>query len=200
MTSLSTLTVKHRLAIAAALAALMAATRFHHFGSAISLPDASLAVFFLAGFYLRSAWFLPLLLAAAALDYLAVNVGGVSDWCITPAYAFLLPAYASLWLGGRWYVRQYRPLWRTLVLLSGVLLVSVSLAFSISNVGFYLFSGHFEEMSWFEYATRVARYYPSYLIGAFIYVAFAAGLHALFVALGTSAADRPPISPSSPPG
>ena len=40
------------IAIFAALAALMAATRFNHFGSAVSLPDASYAVFFLGGLYL----------------------------------------------------------------------------------------------------------------------------------------------------
>lgn len=43
------------------LAALMALTRYGHFGSAVSLPDASLAVFFLAGFYLP-AWVFPALL------------------------------------------------------------------------------------------------------------------------------------------
>jgi hypothetical protein len=43
------------LASASALAALRAATRFHHFGSAMYLPDASLAVFFLGGLYLRRA-------------------------------------------------------------------------------------------------------------------------------------------------
>ncbi len=35
------------------LAALMAATRVHHFAS---IPDASWAVFFAAGFYLRTQW------------------------------------------------------------------------------------------------------------------------------------------------
>ena len=40
------------IAIFISLAALMAATRFNHFGSAVSLPDASYAVFFLCGLYL----------------------------------------------------------------------------------------------------------------------------------------------------
>ena len=84
------------LVIALLLAAVMAATRFHHFGSAISLPDASLAIFFLAGFYLRSPLLFAGFLAEAALvDYLAITYGGVSDWCISPAYVFLIPTYAS---------------------------------------------------------------------------------------------------------
>src|SRR5690554_3136356 len=44
------------------LAVLMAATRSHHFASVTHLPDASWAVFFLAGFYLRPLWVFPALL------------------------------------------------------------------------------------------------------------------------------------------
>jgi len=96
------------IAIFAALAALMAATRFNHFGSAVSLPDASYAVFFLGGLYLtRSASmsvaaFIALILEAGWIDYYATSVQGVADWCMSPAYWFLIPTYASLWLVGRW--------------------------------------------------------------------------------------------------
>lgn len=40
---------------ALALMGLMLATRFHHFGDTISLPDASLAALFFAGMWVR-AW------------------------------------------------------------------------------------------------------------------------------------------------
>lgn len=199
MTPATTHHLKHTLIIGAAVAALMAATRFHHFGSAAYLPDASLAVFFLAGFYLRSAWALPLLLLeAAAIDYLAISVGGVSDWCITPAYALLVPTYASLWLGGRWYAHLYRPVGRTLLTLGGVLLLTASAAFLISNWGFYFFSGRFGDMNWLEYAGQIARYFPLYVGGAFLYVALAATLHALSLALGATGLDRRPAEPRKP--
>jgi hypothetical protein len=199
MTPATTLNLKHTLIIGAALAVLMAATRFHHFGFATYLPDASLAVFFLAGFYLRGAWLLPLLLAeAAAIDYLAISVGGVSDWCITPAYAFLLPTYASMWLGGRWYARLYRPDWRTLFALGGVLLLAASVAFLISNWGFYFFSGRFGKMGWIEYSGQIARYFPHYLGGALLYVAAAAGLHALFISIGGARTARSRARPRKP--
>lgn len=199
MTPATTLNLKHTLIIGAAVAALMAATRFHHFGSAAYLPDASLAVFFLAGFYLRTAWALPLLLLeAAAIDYLAISVGGVSDWCITPAYALLVPTYASLWLGGRWYAHLYRPVGRTLLTLGGVLLLTASVAFLISNWGFYFFSGRFGEMNWLEYADQITRYFPLYVGGAFLYVALAAALHALSLALGATRLDRRPAEPRKP--
>jgi hypothetical protein len=93
---------KRTLAITSVLATLMLATRYHNFGSALHLPDASLAMFFLAGFYLRPAWLFPFyLLEAGLIYYLVIMLGGVSDWCVTPAYGFLIPTYACLWYGGR---------------------------------------------------------------------------------------------------
>jgi hypothetical protein len=35
------------------------------------------------------------------LVLIAIMLGGVSDWCVTPAYGFLIPTYACLWYGGR---------------------------------------------------------------------------------------------------
>jgi hypothetical protein len=180
------------LSIGLALALLMAATRFHHFGSATHLPDASLAVFFLAGLYLRRpALFACFLAEAALIDYLAVVFGGVSDWCATPAYAFLVPAYACLWYAGVWYARRSRFEWRTLLPLLGALLPGVTAAFLISNGSFYLLSGYFSGMGWLEYGARVAKYYPPYLSGALVYVALAACVHVLVAAVaGGSSSQR----------
>ncbi|OFW27046.1 MAG: hypothetical protein A3H97_10735 [Acidobacteria bacterium RIFCSPLOWO2_02_FULL_65_29] len=171
------------LLIGLALALLMAATRFHHFGSATHLPDASLAVFFLGGVYLRRAGIFAGYLAGAALiDYLAIAYGGASGWCVTPAYAFLVPTYACTWYAGVWYARRSRPDWRTFGPLLGALLAGVSAAFLVSDSSFYLLSGYFSEMSGTEYATRVAKYYPPFLSGALLYVALAALVHALLAA------------------
>jgi hypothetical protein len=186
---------KQLFAIALVLSMAMAATRFHHFGSAVSPPDASLAVFFLAGFYLRPIFFFPVFLAEAGLLDVAAISGGVSGWCVTPAYAFLIPTYASLWLGGRWYARRHHETWKTMVPLAFALFVGTSVAFLISNGSFYLLSGYFGKMSLNEYAARVAKYYPPYVAIAFFYVTLSAALHALVVAIGAfkpgpSAGDR----------
>ena len=77
------------------LIALMVATRFHHFGDVLHLPDASLAVFFFAGFYPKKMFFAFLLALAALIDYLAIE-NGTSGWCVTPAYVFLIPTYAVM--------------------------------------------------------------------------------------------------------
>lgn len=166
--------------IALLLALLMVATRFHHFGSATHLPDASLAVFFVGGFYLRRPALFGCYVAQAALiDYLAIALGGVSDWCVTPAYAFLIPTYASLWFGGVWYAQRHRMEWRMLAPFFGAVLLGVSAAFLISNASFYLLSGYFPAMSWAEYASRVAKYFPPYASAAVAYIVLAAALHVL---------------------
>ena len=173
---------KYQLAIAVALAALMATTRFHHFGSAISLPDASQAIFFLAGFYLKPVFFLAFLVEAALIDYAAIS-NGVSGWCVTPAYPFLIATYASLWVAGRWYARRYHHVWGTLVPLASALLIGTSVAFLISNSSFYLLSGYFADMSLSGYAARVVQYFPPYVIHTFAYVMLAAFAHGLIAAV-----------------
>jgi uncharacterized membrane protein len=162
------------------LISLMAATRSPHFGSAMSLPDASLAAFFLAGLYLRSHWILALLLVEAGLlDYLVITYGGVSSWCVSPAYVFLIPSYAAMWWAGQWCSRFDRFSKGMLLAFAGTLPAATALAFLIANGSFYLFSGRFPEMNWVEYATGVAQYYPLYLISTLLYLGAALGLHVL---------------------
>lgn len=163
----------------------MAITRSHHFGSIVNLPDASLAIFFLAGFYLRSPLvLLGLLCEALLIDYVVTTYAGVSDWCITPAYYFLVPAYAAIWFAGRWYATRYRQSWMTLIPLVAALAAGILLAFAISNLGFYLFSGRTPGMEGLEYTLRVTKYLPSYATSTFVYVAVAALVHPLTTAWG----------------
>lgn len=165
-----------QIGIYTALALLMAATRYNHFGTAVTLADASLAVFFMAGFYFartnRAALlaFILLLLEAGAIDYYATTYQGVSDWCFSPAYWFLIPTYATLWLGGRWFAARQRNDWASLAKLAGVAWASTTIAFLISNASFYLMSGKFAGMSAGEYAASVAQYYPSYLGSCLMYL------------------------------
>lgn len=180
------LDVKQTIWIFGALAALMLVTRHNHFGSAVSLPDASLAVFFLAGFVFPSVSrlallaFAFLLLEAGSIDYYATQIQGVSDWCITPAYWFLIPTYASLWLGGAWLAPRQQSSWRGLAVFAGVAWLASTAAFVISNASFFWFSGRVTGTSTFEYASGVAQYYLPYLAGSFGYLAVAALVYALF--------------------
>ncbi len=174
--------------IAAALVLLMAATRYNHFGSALSLPDASYAVFFLGGLFLgRVRGALPvlalLLLEAALVDFYAINYSGVSGWCVTSAYSFLVFAYGALWFVGRWYAPRHD---LSLKGFSGLLAVSVaavSAAFVIANVSFYLLAGYFDSMSVAEYVSSVTQYYGSYVAVAVLYIGIAVSGQLFFALL-----------------
>ncbi|HEY0199752.1 MAG TPA: hypothetical protein VGC19_14645 [Rhodanobacter sp.] len=143
-------TQTRRLGILIALALVMAATRIHLSLLHHSVQDASWAVFFLAGFWLRGAgrrayWAFALLMAEAVLlDYLVISHQGIDFWshyCVSVAYWFLIPSYFSLWLGGRWLARHASGLdVRTLGLASAALLVSVTACYVISNGSFYWLS------------------------------------------------------------
>ncbi len=153
-----------------ALIGLMLATRFHHFGDAISLPDASLAVFFFAGFWVGGwKFFVVLLIGAGLIDYVAISQFSVSDYCVSPAYVFLIPTYACLWLAGN-YCAKYNTLKLSeLMLQFAILFISTSAAFAISNGSFYLLSGKFPDLNWLEYSNRVSQYYPSYVSYTLVY-------------------------------
>jgi hypothetical protein len=165
--------------IFAGLALLMLITRGSHFGSSFAMPDATLAIFLITGFlqprysFLSLLAFVFLLLEAGGIDYYAINVAGVSDYCISPAYWFLIPTYASMWFGGRWLATRQQNFRFTLVLFGGVSMFSASIAFLISNGSFYLFSGRFSNISVTEYFTRVAQYYLPYIGGSMMYLMLA---------------------------
>ena len=120
------LSPRAQLAIGLALALLLAMTRGQHFAT-VNLPSASWAVFFLAGALLRPRWLFPaLFIEASLLDFAAVQWAGVSDWCLSPAYWMLLPAYGSLWLGGRLYAGWQREHPSSLALLMATVKLWVS--------------------------------------------------------------------------
>jgi hypothetical protein len=185
-----TLPNRNQLIIGTGLALLIVATRGQHFATLNSLPGASWAVFFLAGVYLRPVWALPAMLALVwGVDFfphlqsgasLTEIVGGGEAFCLTPAYVFLLPAYSALWFAGRWYARQYRFEWRTLLPLTAAAFAGAASCELFSSGGFYFFSGRFAEPGFAEFGARLVKYFPSSLQSVAFYVGIAAVVHALF--------------------
>lgn len=168
-----------------ALIGLMLATRFHHFGSAISLPDASLAIFFMAGLWFGGfRLFAVLLVEAALIDYVAITQMGVSDYCISAGYVFLIPAYAALFFAGRAAARFKSMKAQDMLVQLGLLAGATSIAFLISNGSFYLLSDRFEDLTWTQYFGRVAQYYSPYLTGTLVYSVVIIGAVKLIAALG----------------
>jgi hypothetical protein len=169
----------HTLATGAALALLMAITRGQHFASVDALPSASWAVFFLAGALLPSHWsFAAFFAFATALDISGLAAGTVADWCMSPAYWVMLPAYAALWFGGRVYAGMHRDAWRTVPRLALVLIATAVVAYAISKGGFYVLSGHYPDGTLAGFLARVPQYFPASLGTLAGYAALGLGLHA----------------------
>lgn len=166
-----------------ALAGLMAATRGQYFAPlGHHLPDASVAVFLLGGFYLRRLYAFSLLFAlAVAIDILAVGWGGVSGFCITPAYGMLLPAYGAAWLLGLWYSRHHRDSTSTIPLLVATVLAAGVVTEALASGGFYLLSGRFDDPSLVGLGHSLVSYLPEALAALLLYIGLAASAHLMLV-------------------
>jgi hypothetical protein len=171
--------------IGAALAVLMVVTRSHHWATPEALPDASWAVFFAAGFFLRPLAALPALCALAALvDWAALAVGGVSSFCLTPAYAMLVPAYTALWLGGRWLARGERDGGATLARLAVAVVLSALAGELFSSGGFYFLGDRAGNPSVSGFLAGELGYFPPMLGAMAFYVAPIAIARAALRSLG----------------
>ncbi len=165
------------------LMAALITSRGHHFDVLFHLPDATLAVFFLAGLYLRSPWFLGgFFMAAGLTDYLVIQ-GGVSSFCVTQGYVLLIPTYLSMWIGGRWFQKVMGETMVSLGYLAGIFSVATFTAFLLSSGGFYLLSGYFPHPSFLEFAGRIVKYFPGYIAYTGLYVVLSVPAHILAMRL-----------------
>jgi hypothetical protein len=166
---------------ALSLAVLMAATRIHHFGVGTIAPDASTAVFFLAGLVLASPlWFVAFSLLAVALDAVAIGIVGVADACMSVGYWLLFAGYFALWCAGRLGRHIAKVDLAGAGRLAALAVIGVVAFFVLSNLGYFFGGGFDESMGAAEYIRRVSRYFPAYLISTLVYVA--AGVAAIGVA------------------
>lgn len=199
-TSTASAALRMHVAAFVALAALMTATRVHHFGTALHLPDASMAVFFLGGLALRGAgrgWrahlpFLSLAALAGVVDWASITYAGVSDFCVTVAYSFLLPAYAVLWYGGRWAAGRFGTDADGFAGRAAVALGSATGSFLISNGAFYWLGGRYPDPNVAQYLERVWQWGPLFVRTTMTYVLVALVLHALAIAFTRSGLARRP--------
>ena len=180
--------------IFAVLALALAATRVHHFAA---VPDASWAVFFLGGVYLRAQarWAFPVLMGLAiAVDAAVIAGQGLSFWthyCVSPAYWCLLGAYFVLWTGGAWAAR--RPL--RLELATGgrvalAVIASAAVCQLIAQGSFYWISASVAEPTLAGWWKNYSDWLPAYMGTMALYVAIAAVVHAVALQLAPTAALR----------
>jgi len=178
--------------VLALLALLMVATRVNHW---TPIPDASWAVFFIGGFYLRqwTRWAFPALMAlAVAVDYAVITRQGISFWdhyCVSAAYWFLVPAYFSMWAGGLWVARNYKRSWGTLGLTVVALLASTAVCQLLSQGSFYWLSASVAEKTVAGWAANYFQWLLPYLQTTATYVGIAAVVQAIAASAAKSKAS-----------
>ncbi|MDR6991278.1 hypothetical protein [Luteimonas sp. 3794] len=172
-----------RATIFALLAALMAATRLHHFAA---IPDASWAVFFIGGFYLASwqRWAFPaLMVLAVAVDWFVISSQGLSFWqhyCVSPAYWCLVPAYFALWAGGsllRRHLSTSAPI--AIGQLVVALVASVTICHLLAQGSFYWISASVADPTLAGWWKNYSDWLLPYMRTAALYVGVAAMAHVL---------------------
>ncbi len=175
------LSATSRVGIFLILALVMLATRINHFSA---LPDASWAVFFIAGFYLRGSgrWAFPLLIALAVLiDFFVITSQGMNFWahyCVSPAYWFLLPSYAAMWVGASLLRSRHAGLHvRDFGLLIASVVVATSVCYLISNGSYYWISASVPARSFAGWMANLGDWYLPYLRTTLMYVGAATALH-----------------------
>ena len=178
-----TLSQPQRIGIFIALALVLAGTRINHFSA---LPDATWAVFLVAGFYLRGSmrWAFPsLMLLAVFVDYLVINSQGLNFWshyCMSAAYWFLIAAYAVMGFGGSLLRSLHQQVgMRSLGLLAACLVVATSLCFVISNGSFYWLSDSVASPSLAGWMQNMADWYLPYLRTTTAWVCVAVAAHVI---------------------
>lgn len=169
------------------LVLLMAGTRINHFAP---IPDASWAVFFIGGFYLRdwTRWAFPLLMAlAVVVDWAVISNQGMSFWqhyCVSAAYWMLVPAYFAMWAGGMLLRRFHKAAsWQSLGLLVASLVGSVALCHLIAQGSFYWISASVADPTVAGWAKNYADWLLPYLRTAALYTGVAALVHVVVEAV-----------------
>ena len=170
------------------LSALMIITRPYHFASALHLPSASLAVFFLGGFFLKTnKTFWGFFALSVGIDLASSYFRGAFGDCITVSYPFLVVGYLALWQTGKWCFfsiskTSYQQTNIALAMIKNLagLFIASSLAFFTSNASYYFISGKFPDLSWMQYSDRVAKYYLPYIQSPFLYVILGLAIYCVF--------------------
>ncbi|HET8899558.1 MAG TPA: hypothetical protein VFN09_12375 [Rhodanobacteraceae bacterium] len=161
------LTGKQAAIVALALAAAMFFTRCVYFELSTVCANATMAVMFLGGIYLRRrAWLAGFLLLAAGIDATSIALGWIPASLITRASIFEPIAYAALWYVG------CRSAMHGLsrVALIGVALLATVAAFALTNGSFYFLSGFFPATSVSGWLANYAHWAPLFVGTTVAYV------------------------------
>lgn len=181
------------------LSLLMVATRSHHFAIFNQLPSSSLAVFFLAGMYVRKIsvfWYFYLL--TVVIDLSSSYLRGQVVNYLTLSYSLLFFAYAAMYIAGfytkpNWLVGEFKAVGK----ITFWLLLATSLAFFISNGSFYFLSGSYHNISWLNYQEQIDKYFLSYIDNPIFYVFITVSVDFIINKIPTKSPASIPIKPQT---
>jgi hypothetical protein len=147
---------------------LMLMTRGSHFLTELNLPDMSLILFLILGFFIPSlTLFFALFFVGTLIDFGSAVFDVTKGFCLTDGYWGLIPTYAILFYSG--YLIKKKNLYQHLNFYVPVLLVAITFAFIVSTNTYYIFSGRFGNPSFFESIMHGWNYYPEYLLTNVVY-------------------------------
>ena len=160
--------ISNRVIILIITFSLMLMTRGSHFLTDLNLPDMSLILFLILGFFIPSfTLFFALFFVGALIDFGLAVFDITKGFCLTDGYWGLIPTYAILFYSG--YLLKRKNLYQHMNFYAPILLISISLAFIISTNTYYIFSGRFGNPSFFESIMHGWNYYPEYLLTNMMY-------------------------------
>lgn len=175
-----------------AIAFVMLVTRSHSLSQVLHLPDTSLASFFVLGFFVPGVLgFVALFLLGFAIDVVVINWFGQSNFCFTPAYWMLVPAYGVMWTAGRFAQSRLGVAGRALPAMAVLLAGAAFVSSLMSSGGFYFLGGRFPDPTIAEFLPRIARYFPGTLWATLGWSGMAAALFALLFTI------RPDLRPAA---
>jgi hypothetical protein len=94
-----------------------------------------------------------------------------------PAYVALIPGYAALWYGGRWFAGRYTEMPMAFAWLGASAVASTFVCQLITSGAFYFFSGRFAEPTFAEFANRIAKFYPMFGASTAFWIVLVAIVH-----------------------
>lgn len=170
---------RFQLTVFAVLAAIMLLTRSHALTHLVHVPSTALASFFVLGYFVRRfTGFIALFALAYAIDVVSISILGVSDFCYTPAYAMLIPAYTVMWSAGRYAASMPERL-QSLPLMAVLVAGATFVSHLFSSGGFYFLGGRFPDPTIAGFLPRLSLYFPLALISSLLWTGVAVALWAL---------------------
>ena len=155
---------------------LMILTRGSHFLSAISLPDASFAIFLIGGMLLKKPkWFISLFAFSVVIDLVSLSMNNIYQIPINLGYLGLLASYGIMW-----FVGSHIENTKSFLKYSTFSVIATLIAFLISTQTYNLLSGAFRDITIKQSIQTGWEYLPQSFIYTMSYLMAYWGIQSLF--------------------